>query len=1150
MTSPTAYRWIGITIGAVAGVAAIGCESTGPRSEADRALMLPAGIDPAKVSLTLDQIPDDPPAPEAADLSKTPAMPQPAFARYQDAKALFAEKRYADAAHELEEAARYDPDQYEIHRLLCLAYQLSGNDARARARARITLELNPQDVAARYVLGRSAFSSKQTDEALRYFRTALKCPATDRDAVYRALIHVYLGIVLDDLGYARAALGQFDAFDAALAGLDEAQRDHPELAAVLTTRMQILRLRRGRALARLGRFREAADVLAGPAAESPNDLALQTEYARILVLAGQADTATAHAWKVVRNQNASAKSVELLTTVRRWTGREARSVDDLRQLVQEYPDRLDLALGLAQQLADDNRIADATDVLQAAQRAHPDAPEPTWMLVDLLRRQGRWREWIIALADLAGDRPQQYPRIEQAAAAAADNAEPIRRAIADLAPGAEAGETAHAQTLPYVLGVLAVAIGDDALAETQLRLAVRRAPEDVGPVMALGRLLASQYRWAEMIEIADAAADAGGKTHALEWLAGQGHDGLDEWDAAVARYTDALQLNPRDLRSLKSLGLLYERMGETKKAQAVFKDYLEQDPRDAEVRERLFRSLLSTGDIAAGAHLLQLQEQHGQRSPVYRRSRALFNLLRTSDDNAYREELAAIVNDAPKDVRTREEYAGALFSAKKYDACREQVDALLAIDPDSTVGLELKALLYTRALDYGSAADAMEALLRRHPNRESWIRTLTEVYLIELRYDRAIATLRRLIDLPSVGSRRTGYQSQLLDVLDMAGREQEMRETAEQWLAAAPNDLHARRLVLAADEKAGDYARIVQRCRAWLETGGDSNRLWQLHLLNGLQGGKRYVEAYVEILDWLDDAPDDFTPIQWFADLLASAGRYEDAIEWIRAAAAADPDKEAGFLNMLYSAQIQAHEYEGAIQTMRRLSRYRANLPFDPDVRIAQTFIQAGQYEEAEVQLKTLIDRTESDFAKAELLRTLAYCYQKQQRPVPAEQRMREALKLAPLDVGINNDLGYTLADAGRDLADAERMVRFAVGESPREAAYLDSLGWVYYKKGEFADARRWLERAAAQPGDGDPVIYDHLGDAVWRLGDRRAAQSRWTQAVERIDAAEPGKEAPDVELRGSIQAKLEALASDERPAVAPTADEMPPATQPATQAQ
>ncbi|MBN2129576.1 MAG: tetratricopeptide repeat protein, partial [Sedimentisphaerales bacterium] len=174
---------------------------------------------------------------------------------------------------------------------------------------------------------------------------------------------------------------------------------------------------------------------------------------------------------------------------------------------------------------------------------------------------------------------------------------------------------------------------------------------------------------------------------------------------------------------------------------------------------------------------------------------------------------------------------------------------------------------------------------------------------------------------------------------------------------------------------------------------------------------------------------------------------------------------------------------------------------------------------------------------KAQLLRTLSVIYQRQDRLVSAEDRLREAYALDPTDVGTNNDLGYTLTDAGKELDEAERMIRYAVGEEPRQAAYLDSLGWVLYKKGDFGQALVWQRRAAAHSDGQDAMIFDHLGDIQWQLGQHDEAAASWRRALAIHEQQQvAGQADTDEKLVERVNGKLEAAASGQTPHVAPVA--------------
>lgn len=96
-----------------------------------------------------------------------------------------------------------------------------------------------------------------------------------------------------------------------------------------------------------------------------------------------------------------------------------------------------------------------------------------------------------------------------------------------------------------------------------------------------------------------------------------------------------------------------------------------------------------------------------------------------------------------------------------------------------------------------------------------------------------------------------------------------------------------------------------------------------------------------------------------------------------------------------------------------------------------------------------------------------------------------------------NNDLGYLWADEGRKLDEAEKMVRRALEINPDSAAYLDSLGWVLFKSGKYAEAVEYLNRATQAETGEDAVIWDHLGDAYRKLDDLTQARKAWEKAVE-----------------------------------------------------
>jgi len=112
-----------------------------------------------------------------------------------------------------------------------------------------------------------------------------------------------------------------------------------------------------------------------------------------------------------------------------------------------------------------------------------------------------------------------------------------------------------------------------------------------------------------------------------------------------------------------------------------------------------------------------------------------------------------------------------------------------------------------------------------------------------------------------------------------------------------------------------------------------------------------------------------------------------------------------------------------------------------------------------------------------------------------AEADLQAALKLRPDEPELLNYLGYSWIDRGTHLKEALAMVQKAVGANPRSGAMVDSLGWAYFKLGDYKQAVETLEQAVELEA-GDPEINDHLGDAYWRVGRRDEALFQWRRVL------------------------------------------------------
>jgi len=124
------------------------------------------------------------------------------------------------------------------------------------------------------------------------------------------------------------------------------------------------------------------------------------------------------------------------------------------------------------------------------------------------------------------------------------------------------------------------------------------------------------------------------------------------------------------------------------------------------------------------------------------------------------------------------------------------------------------------------------------------------------------------------------------------------------------------------------------------------------------------------------------------------------------------------------------------------------------------------------------------------------FAYERAGKPEAAIRELRKLLRDRPDDAVVQNALGYTLADRDQSLDEAAALVGAALAQTPDSAAVLDSMGWVRFRQGRFAEALEYLVRARDL---GDDVEIDlHLGEVQWALGNRDQARKTWQEALQR----------------------------------------------------
>lgn len=251
------------------------------------------------------------------------------------------------------------------------------------------------------------------------------------------------------------------------------------------------------------------------------------------------------------------------------------------------------------------------------------------------------------------------------------------------------------------------------------------------------------------------------------------------------------------------------------------------------------------------------------------------------------------------------------------------------------------------------------------------------------------------------------------------------------------------------------------------------------------------------------------------ARCLSLSGEHPRALALLRAALQDTP--EDGEVRTQYARAL-----ERAGTPARAEAVLREGLAATPSAELydalASTLHRQGRGAEALALLREGVARAPRDEA---LLYVLGAAHERQGDVDGALARMRAVLEVDPNHAPALNFMGYLLAQAGRDLDEAERKVLRALELRPDTGAFLDSLGWVYFQRGEYLRAVEALERASTLSPD-EPVILDHLGDAYQRASRVEDAASAWRRALE-VLALDPESAEPPGQ-RAVLERKLKAL--------------------------
>ena len=358
-----------------------------------------------------------------------------------------------------------------------------------------------------------------------------------------------------------------------------------------------------------------------------------------------------------------------------------------------------------------------------------------------------------------------------------------------------------------------------------------------------------------------------------------------------------------------------------------------------------------------------------------------------------------------------------------------------------------------------------------------------------------------------------------------------MVEAYGRYLARGGNKADALKVYGDFNKVLPDHPLIVQEMKAVNDgdkvpllvdspQAGAAEALYGLGASIGRRGGEDLALIYLQLALYLE--PSHAMALLSLADLYESLKKPDLAIKVYERVPASSP--------LSRNAEIQLagdlDQLDRSDEAKKRLDHVIAEHPKDTEAILALGNIQRGRKEFAEcadTYGKAIDTIAKPDKSNWVVFYFRGICYERSHQWPGAEADMKKALELFPEQPLVLNYLGYSWVDQGVHLDDGMDMIRRAVEQRPDDGYIVDSLGWAYFRTGNYDEAVKNLERAVELKPD-DPTINDHLGDAYWRVGRTLEAHYQWTQAKDL---------GPEKEDLPKIEAKLKDGLPDDKSSAA-----------------
>jgi pentatricopeptide repeat protein len=587
-----------------------------------------------------------------------------------------------------------------------------------------------------------------------------------------------------------------------------------------------------------------------------------------------------------------------------------------------------------------------------------------------------------------------------------------------------------------------------------------------------------------------------------------------------------------------SLAKWFEEKGNLDRAVSNMRTALRYDSPSSALRVELAGLLLKAGDLQESLEVAEEAAKINPKDPEPHWLLANIHLglegrgRRPSEESLKKaaKELEAMKEDAPGDERSYFRLGQVYFSLNQPEKAIEAYEKFQSLVPDSVDdGYMAIADYYQRTGDEQKKIEYLQKAVAKSPESAQSLTALAAAYSKLGKEKEAIPLLRKAIELSdgnplikkqlamslvSAGE-HSEAKSVLADLLRidpgdnstkvLLGRVQlgekhysEAIETFKGVLQEVPDFLEAEFYLGDAYEQSGDpvsAARVYSDLAAKSKDGTDEYQsnlpVFQQRLASAYQQmgeTQKAIAIYEEMIK--GQSTPDMRVIFLLINGLRVDRQYERALALGKQYHDKNPADDG--ITLVYARTLAdaGKTKEGAELLTKLLASDPKNL--DAYINLSQIYIQGQRYSEAEQTLKRA-DTLDLDSQRVQL--QLATLYEKQKDYARAESVLNALLEKEPNSAIVLNFLGYMLADRGVRLEEAVKFIQGALEQEPSNGAYLDSLGWAYFRMSDLDKAEEYLLKAIGQIKN-DPEIYDHLGDLYLKKGDLEKAREYWQRSM------------------------------------------------------